>query len=77
MWIMEPMYYIELDVHKPTINYCVKASGGKIYTQGSLPATRMDLDLWMKTLPHPWSGAIEATMFTRGSTSTSSHLRPP
>jgi transposase len=24
----------------------------------------MDLDLWMKTLPHPWSAAMEATMFT-------------
>src|SRR5258708_24010351 len=35
-----------------------------MYDEGSLPATRVDLDLWMKTLPHPWSGAMEATMFT-------------
>ncbi len=25
---------------------------------------RLDLDLWMKTLPQPWSAAMEATMFT-------------
>ena len=53
---MEPMYYIGLDLHKRKISYCVKDSSGKIYAEGSLPATRMDLDLWMKTLPHPWSG---------------------
>src|SRR5882762_3312096 len=61
---MEPMYYIGLDVHKRKISYCVKDSGGKVYAEGSLPATRLDLDLWMKTLPQPWSAAMEATMFT-------------
>src|SRR5258708_28936283 len=61
---MEPMYYIGLDVHKRKISYWVKDSGGKVYAEGSLPATRIDLDLWMKTLPQPWSGAMEATMFT-------------
>src|SRR5260370_38387554 len=55
---------ITLDVHKRKISYCVKDSGGKVYAEGSLPATRMDLDLWMKTLPQPWSAAMEATMFT-------------
>jgi len=61
---MELMYYIGLDVHKQKISYCVKDSGGKVYAEGSLPATRLDLDLWMKTLPQPWSGAMEATIFT-------------
>src|SRR4029077_3467543 len=61
---MEPMYYIGLDVHKRKINYCVKDSGGKVYAEGAIPATRIDLDLWMKTLPQPWSAAMEATMFT-------------
>ena len=61
---MEPMYYIGLDVHKRKISYCVKDSGGKVYSEGSLSATRLDLDLWMKTLPQPWSAAMEATMFT-------------
>src|SRR5580658_5985571 len=61
---MEPMYYIGLDVHKRKISYCVKDSGGKVYSEGSLSATRLDLDVWMKTLPQPWSAAMEATMFT-------------
>ena len=61
---MEPMYYIGLDVHKQKISYCVKDSGGKVYAEGSIHATRIDLDLWMKTLPRPWSAAMEATMFT-------------
>jgi hypothetical protein len=61
------MYYIGLDVHKRKISYCVKDSGGKVYAEGSLPATRTDLDHWMKTLPQPWSAAMEATMFTGAS----------
>jgi hypothetical protein len=47
------MYYIGLDVHKRKISYCVKDSGDKAFAEGSLPATRLDLDLWMKTLPQP------------------------
>jgi len=61
---MGPMYYIGLDVHKQKISYCAKDVGGKIYAEGWIPATRFDLDRWMKTLPQPWSAALEATMFT-------------
>jgi len=61
---MQPMYYIGLDVHKQKISYCVKDSSGKIYAEGWIPATRFDLDRWMKTLPQPWSAAMEATMFS-------------
>jgi transposase len=61
---MEPMYYIGLDVHKRKISYCVKDRSGQIYSEGSLLATRLDLDCWMKTLPQPWSAAMEASMFT-------------
>ena len=61
---METMYYIGLDVHKKTINYCVKEGSGRIYAQGSIPATRLTLDMWMKTLPRPWTVAMEATIFT-------------
>src|SRR6266550_9251091 len=61
---METMYYIGLDVHKKTINYCVKDGSGRIYAEGSIPATRLTLDLWMKTLPRPWTAAMEATIFT-------------
>jgi transposase len=61
---MQPMYYIGLDVHKRTVSYCVKDSGGNVYAEGSLAATRFDLDRWMKTLPQPWTAAMEATVFT-------------
>jgi len=61
---MQPMYYIGLDVHKRKISYCVKDSSGKIHAEGWIPATRLDLDRWLETLPAPWSAAMEATMFT-------------
>src|SRR5712671_454468 len=61
---METMYYIGLDVHKKTISYCVKDGSGGIYAEGSIPATRLTLDMWMKTLPQPWTAAMEATIFT-------------
>jgi transposase len=61
---MQSMYYIGLDVHKKTISYCVKDGSGCIYAEGVIPATRLDLDRWMKTLPQPWTAAMEATLFT-------------
>jgi transposase len=61
---MQSMYYIGLDVHKKTISYCVKDGSGRIHAQGSIPATRLDLDRWMRTLPQPWTAAMEATVFT-------------
>lgn len=61
---MQPMYYIGLDVHKQKISYCVKDGSGKVFAEGWIPATRFDLDRWMKKLPQPWSAAMEATMFT-------------
>jgi len=61
---MQNMYYIGLDVHKRTISYCVKDVSGRVYAEGSLPATRFHLDRWMKTLPQPWTAAMEATVFT-------------
>jgi transposase len=58
------MYYIGLDVHKKTIRYCVKDVTGRIQQQGTIAATRTELDSWMKTLPQPWTVAIEASIFT-------------
>ena len=37
---MQNMYYIELDVHKRTISYCVKDGGGKIHAEGRKPTER-------------------------------------
>jgi hypothetical protein len=70
---METMYYIGLDVHKKTIDHCVKAGSGRIYAAGSIPATPPALDMWMKTLPQPWTAAMEATIFTAW---ISDHLQP-
>jgi len=61
---METMYYIGLDVHKKKISYCVKDGSGKVHAEGTIPATRFDLDRWMRTLPQPWTAAMEATVFT-------------
>jgi transposase len=61
---MQTMYYIGPDVHKRTISYCVKDVSGRVHAEGSLPAIRFDLDRWMKTLPQPWTAAMEATVFT-------------
>jgi hypothetical protein len=46
---MASMYYIGLDVHKRTISYCVNDGSGTIHAEGTIPATRFDLDRWMKT----------------------------
>ncbi|MFH2061326.1 MAG: IS110 family transposase [Pseudomonadota bacterium] len=35
-----------------------------IYNKGMISATRASLDEWMKTLPQPWTVAMEATLFT-------------
>ena len=58
------MYYIGLDVHKKTISYCVKDASGRVHREGKLGATRCELDGWMRTLPRPWTVAMEATIFT-------------
>ncbi len=58
------MYYIGLDVHKKTISYCVKNQSGEILSEGAVNATRIALDEWLRTLPQPWTGALEATLFT-------------
>jgi transposase len=61
---MDSMYYIGLDVHKKTISYCIKNASGQVHREGTIGSTRNELDLWMKTLPRPWSVAMEATIFT-------------
>ena len=58
------MYYVGLDIHKKTISYCVKDTSGRIHQEGKIGATRRELDDWMKTLPQPWTVAMEATIFS-------------
>jgi hypothetical protein len=61
---MTTMNYIGLDVHKKTISYCVKDVSGRIQQGGNVRSTRRELDWWMKTLPQPWTAAMEATIFS-------------
>src|SRR6201993_5050682 len=61
---MTTMNYIGLDVHKKTISYCVKDASGRIQQEGKIGSTRRELDCWMKTLPQPWTVAMEATIFS-------------
>ena len=61
---MTTMNYIGLDVHKKKISYCVKDVSGRIQQEGKIGSTRRELDGWMKTLPQPWTVAMEATIFS-------------
>src|SRR5215472_2053612 len=61
---MNNMYYIGLDVHKKTISYCIKDASGTMHQEGKIGATRGELNSWMRTLPQPWTVAMEATIFT-------------
>jgi transposase len=61
---MQSMYYIGLDVHKKKISDCVKDGSGNVHAEGAIPATRSHLERWTKTLPQPWTAAMEATIFT-------------
>src|SRR5712692_6799489 len=61
---MTTMNYIGLDVHKKTISYCVKDVSGRIQQEGKVGSARRELDCWLKTLPQPWTVAMEATIFS-------------
>ena len=40
----------------------MKDSSGKVYAESSIPATRLDLDRWMKTSPRPRSAAMNPAL---------------
>lgn len=61
---MNSIHYIGFDVHKKTIAFCIKDQQGTISQQGQLAADRQVLKEWVTTLPQPWIGAMEATMFS-------------
>jgi transposase len=61
---MEQLYYVGLDIHKRTINYCVKDQLGEIVREGRIGASRPELEQWGRELPNNWVGAMEATLFT-------------
>jgi transposase len=57
-------YFVGLDVHKQVIAFCVKTADGVIVKEGSIAATRTAMDQWVKTLPGPWHGGMESTIFS-------------
>ena len=61
---MQPMYCVGLDVCKRKICSCGKDGGGKLHSEGTIPATRLDLPPGMRAMPQSWIAATEATMFT-------------
>ncbi|MDT8318395.1 MAG: transposase, partial [bacterium] len=58
------MYYIGLDIHKKIIAYCMKDASGSIVEEGTIEANRKALKKWLDGIKEPWTGAMEATMFT-------------
>jgi hypothetical protein len=61
---MNVNHYIGFDVHKKTINYCVKMADGQIVEEGRLRATHEALRKWAGRRPEPWRGTMEATLFS-------------
>jgi transposase len=57
-------YFVGLDVHKQVIAYCGKTPAGEIVREGTVAARRAALDEWVKTMPGPWQGGMEATLFS-------------
>lgn len=61
---MKSMTYVGLDVHKKTIAYCIKTQSGKLVEEGEVAARRAELGAWARGMRRPWTGALEATLFT-------------
>ena len=57
-------HFVGLDVHKQVVAFCVKTAEGKIVAEGTVKSTRAELDGWVKTVPQPWVGGMETTMFS-------------
>lgn len=61
---MNSLYYVGLDIHKNLIAYCIKTVDGRLASQGMIKADKQSLADWATSLPGPWVGAMEATIFT-------------
>lgn len=62
---MQSQYtYVGLDIHKKTISWSAKRIDGTRVGRGVIAARRADLAKWLETLPQPWVGVMEATLFT-------------
>lgn len=70
---MNGLYYIGLDVHKKHVSYVIKDAAGKRVEAGQVVATRPALSAWADAIGRPWTGALEATLFSGW---IYDHLRP-
>jgi transposase len=70
---MNGLYYIGLDVHKKHVSYVIKTASGDCVGAGQVAATRAALSGWATSIEQPWSGALEATLFSGW---IYDHLRP-
>lgn len=61
---MNDLPYIGFDVHKKSIQYCVKLADGRLVREGRIAATHSAVAEWLATQHTPWKGALEATMFS-------------
>lgn len=58
------MYYIGLDIHKKTIAWCTKLADGTVVASGIVKGSPKALEDWARSIKHPWTGVMEATLFT-------------
>jgi transposase len=70
---MNGLYYIGLDVHKKHVSYVIKDGADQRVGAGHVAATRASLSAWAASIERPWSGALEATLFSGW---IYDHLRP-
>ena len=61
---MTVTHYIGFDVHKKSVNFCIKTADGEIVEEGTILAQRDALREWARQRKHPWRGAMEATLFS-------------
>lgn len=61
---MRELYYIGLDVHKKHVSYVIKTAAGELVRGGQVAATRAALSAWAGSIGQPWTGALEATLFS-------------
>src|SRR6185437_5298750 len=61
---MNVIHYTGFDVHKKYIYYCAKTADGRIADEGKFRATHETVRQWAQQRVQPWSGAMEATLFS-------------
>lgn len=58
-------YFVGMDIHKRPLVYHVLDRNGATVSVGQVLSTRSSLEDWARTLPTPWVGAMETTLFTQ------------